>query len=203
MSAASKIATFLKEHIVGIFLFAVVTGVAGNSIYDWLKGPGIKTSNQTITQTPSPPQPDSSSFQPGATILEKTTDNHPYANENRASESRLPILRNLPPRTTRGLNRGPLTGDHMGIGVTVEIPAFTALIDEVLRDSPAERAGIRPGMTLLKINQRKVPGWRLNMYDCMDLIRKSESPVTLGVDPGDGKVYDVIVYKEPLSAPYP
>jgi hypothetical protein len=196
MTAVSKITTFLKEHIVGIFLFTLVTGVAGNSIYDWLKGPAIKASNQAITQTPSPPQP-------GASILEKITDNHPYADGNRASESRVPILRNLPPRTTRGLNGEPLTGDHMGIGVTVEIPAFTALIRKVLRDSPAERAGIRPGMRLAKINQRKVPGWTLNLYDCMDLIRESESPVTLGIDPGDGKVYDVIVYKEPLSVPYP
>lgn len=91
----------------------------------------------------------------------------------------------------------------MGIGITVEVPLFGALIDRVLSDSPAERAGIRPGMKLRKINQRDVPGWRLNMYDCMDLIRESASPVTLGIDPGDGKVYDVIIYKEPLSAPYP
>lgn len=196
MSSVSKIATFLKEHIVGIFLFALVTSVAGNYIYDSLKSPAIKASNKAITQTPSPSQP-------GATLPEEITDNHPYADGDRASESRIPTLRNLPPRTTRGLNGEPLTGDHMGIGVTVEIPAFTALIDKVLRDSPAERAGIRPGMRLAKINQRKVPGWRLNMYDCMNLIRESESPVTLGIDPGDGKVYDVIVYKEPLSVSYP
>jgi C-terminal processing protease CtpA/Prc len=91
----------------------------------------------------------------------------------------------------------------MGIGVTVEIPGFAALIRKVLSDSPAERAGIRPGMKLRKINAREVPGWTLNLNDCMDLIRESASPVTLGIDPGDGKVYDVIIYKEPLSAPYP
>ncbi len=87
-----------------------------------------------------------------------------------------------------------------GIGARMRGPQATVL--EVFRDSPAERAGLRPGDTIVGVDGRSVVDLRLD--EVVNLVRGPEgSPVVLDVQrSGSGVVDKLEVVRAQVAMPF-
>ncbi len=73
------------------------------------------------------------------------------------------------------------TGEYAGVGITIEQISDRNIATEILKDSPADKAGIIVGDIILKINDKDLTG---KSYDEIDLIMKGEpgTPVNILIE---------------------
>jgi len=92
----------------------------------------------------------------------------------------------MPPAETKNF-QDTLHGEVIGIGAQVEIINGAVTVTTPLKDSPAEKAGIKPGDVILKVDGKSVEGMALT--DAVMLIRgPAGTKVTLTIKRGDSQV---------------
>ena len=84
-----------------------------------------------------------------------------------------------------GLRAEELQGYFYGVGISLAVKNKLPAVTEVLKDGPAEKAGIKPGSIIEKINGRKTENMPLeSVVSC--LRGAKDEKVTLTVRAGDG-----------------
>jgi carboxyl-terminal processing protease len=90
-------------------------------------------------------------------------------------------------------------GKYIGIGIEVTASADYPVVDSVFPDSPAAKAGMKPGDRIIKIDGQDVHGQ--NPDQTSNLIRgQAGTSVTITVDRG-GQQLDLKVLREPITVP--
>ncbi len=85
-----------------------------------------------------------------------------------------------------------LRGEFSGVGMEIGIRDGKVLVISPLPDTPAERAGVRPGDRILKVDGESIDGWRLDQVS--SAIRGEEgTEVTLTLERDHGEREDVII----------
>ncbi|GAG13800.1 unnamed protein product, partial [marine sediment metagenome] len=95
-----------------------------------------------------------------------------------------------------------ISGTFEGIGAQVEQDPISGEIVIVtpFRDSPAEKAGIRPGDTILTVDGESTEGW--SVAQAVRLIRGPEgTEVVLGIEHPDGTTKDVRITRNTITIP--
>lgn len=94
-----------------------------------------------------------------------------------------------------------VTGDFEGVGMEVGIKNSILTVIAPLKDSPAEKAGIKTGDTILKIDKLSTEG--VSIDKAIDLIRgKKGTVVTLSVLRGDkGNPFNVSITRDTINLP--
>ncbi|MSQ61412.1 MAG: S41 family peptidase [Dehalococcoidia bacterium] len=97
------------------------------------------------------------------------------------------------------LGRGDASGRFEGIGATVRRDSATGaiIIARPFTDSPAERAGIRPGDVVLKVDGQSTSGW--SVQEAQLRIRGARgTTVRLTVRHSDGKQQDLDIVRDEI-----
>jgi carboxyl-terminal processing protease len=90
-------------------------------------------------------------------------------------------------------------GQYIGIGVEVSASADYPTVDTVFPDSPAAKAGIKPGDLIVKVDGQDVHGQ--NPDQTSNLIRgQAGTSVTITIERG-GQRQDLKVVREPITIP--
>ena len=95
-----------------------------------------------------------------------------------------------------------ITGSFEGIGANVDQDATTheIVIISPFRDSPAEKAGIKPGDVILDVDGQSTQGWTVS--DAVQKIRgQAGTPVTLTVRHTDGTQEDITITRASVAIP--
>ena len=100
----------------------------------------------------------------------------------------------LPLQTRPPASTAPKPGQKSDLGVVTELAfhndEFAVKISEVQPGSPAQRAGLQPGMLILKVNNQPV----LHPTELSDAVRQSGQSVNLQiVDPRSGQIRNATV----------
>lgn len=75
---------------------------------------------------------------------------------------------------------GNISGDLVGIGVYLREENNRIIIDNVIKNGPADKSGIKPGDIIISINNKNIKG--LNIDEVINLIKgKQNSKVVLGI----------------------
>jgi len=92
-----------------------------------------------------------------------------------------------------------LDGRYAGIGIVMAKEEEAFVVKQVIEESPAEYAGILPGVKILKIDGVDVKG--LDIEKVANLIKgEIGTEVTLNID-YFGKHFDITMYREEVDAP--
>lgn len=92
-----------------------------------------------------------------------------------------------------------LDGRYAGIGIVMTKEKNSFVVKQVIEKSPAEKAGILPGVKILKIDGRDISG--LETEKVANLIKGDiDTKVTLNID-YFGKIFDVSMYRDEVDAP--
>lgn len=94
-----------------------------------------------------------------------------------------------------------LSGSFEGIGVRLEKKDNKVFVVEVLKDSPAEKVGIKTGLFFVRVNDESVENEELHV-----IVSKVRGPKgsTVNVvlrDPSDGKDYEYDVVRDSINTP--
>ena len=94
-----------------------------------------------------------------------------------------------------------IQGSFEGIGAQVDLDATGRIVIVApFRDSPAEKAGVRPGDVILKVDGESTDGW--SVADAVKRIRGPQGTnVTLTVEHSDGSVEDVNIQRATIVIP--
>jgi len=95
-----------------------------------------------------------------------------------------------------------IAGTFEGIGAQVDLDPVTGEIVIVapFRNSPAEKAGIRPGDIIRAVDGESTEGW--SVADGVKRIRgEGGTEVTLTIEHGDGKTEDIVVVRDTIEIP--
>ncbi len=85
-----------------------------------------------------------------------------------------------------------LRGEFSGVGMEIGIRDGKVLVISPLPDTPAERAGVRPGDRIVRVDGESVDGRRLDQVSAA--IRGEEgTEVTLTLERADGRLEDVVL----------
>ncbi len=85
-----------------------------------------------------------------------------------------------------------LRGEFSGVGMEIGIRDERVVVISPLPDTPAERAGIRPGDRIVRVDGESVENWRLDQVSAA--IRGEEgTEVTLTLERADGELEDVVL----------
>ena len=130
--------------------------------------------------------------------------------EKLIEEAIISVLKELDPHSAyfskdeiEELNRG-LKGSFVGVGITYDIIQDTVLILNISENGPSEKAGIKPGDRIIKINGETVAGNRINDEQLKALLTgKKGSKVNVTVKRKDVKnlrTYEIIRGKIPVKS---
>ncbi len=125
---------------------------------------------------------------------------------NRAIQSIMqgldPHTHYFPPDQLEALEERTM-GHYVGIGVEVAFIRDSLLVLYPKKDSPAEKAGIRPGDFIIAVNDRALVGDTLDLTEMLELIKGAKgSKVKLTVKPMLEKgTHDVEVTREEIKVP--
>lgn len=94
-----------------------------------------------------------------------------------------------------------IQGSFEGIGAQVDLDATGQIVIVApFRDSPAEKAGVRPGDVILKVDGESTEGW--SVADAVKRIRGPQgTTVTLTIEHSDGSVEDVSIQRATIVIP--
>ena len=94
-----------------------------------------------------------------------------------------------------------IQGSFEGIGAQVDLDATGRIVIVApFRDSPAEKAGVRPGDVILKVDGESTGGW--SVADAVKRIRGPQGTnVTLTIEHSDGSVEDVNIERATIVIP--
>ena len=103
----------------------------------------------------------------------------------------------FPPSEYEGLQID-VEGTYTGIGMSIETSGEYVVVQTPFPGSPAERAGLKPGDRILKVDGKDVVGERVEIVG--QLIRGPEGTnVTLTIQRGDEPPFDVVVTRERIQ----
>ena len=92
-----------------------------------------------------------------------------------------------------------LDGRYAGVGIVMAKEGDSFVVKQVIEESPAEEAGILPGVKILKIDGVDVKG--LEIEKVAALIKgEIDTEVTINID-YFGKILDVTMYRDEVDAP--
>lgn len=95
-----------------------------------------------------------------------------------------------------------ISGTFEGIGATVDQDPVTGdiVIVAPFRDSPAEKAGVRPGDVIRAVDGESTEGW--SVTDAVRRIRGDQgTPVTLTIERSAGNTEDVTITRDTIAIP--
>ncbi|MFO8033638.1 MAG: S41 family peptidase [Candidatus Bipolaricaulota bacterium] len=85
-----------------------------------------------------------------------------------------------------------LHGEFTGVGIEIGIRDDKLTVISPLPETPAERAGLRPGDVIVKVDGEPIDGWRMD--EISSAIRGEEgTEVTLTLERADGDLEDVVL----------
>jgi carboxyl-terminal processing protease len=91
-------------------------------------------------------------------------------------------------------------GEFGGLGIEVTMANGIIKVISPIDDTPAAKAGIKPGDLILKIDNEAVIGMSLN--DAVTKMRGPiDSPITLTIQRGEGKPFDVTMKRAVIKVP--
>ena len=108
-----------------------------------------------------------------------------------------PFTMYLPPVQNTDFKQG-LAGEFSGIGAELGNKGKDIIVIAPLDGSPAEKDGIKPGDTILKVDGQSTVGWDLSK--AVDQIRGAKgTPVTLTVMHSDNKQADITIIRDTIT----
>lgn len=94
-----------------------------------------------------------------------------------------------------------LSGSFEGIGVRLEKKDNKVFIVEVLKDSPAEKVGIKTGLFFVRVNDESVENEELHVIVSKVRGPKGSTVKVVLRDPSDGKDYEYDVVRDSINTP--
>ena len=94
-----------------------------------------------------------------------------------------------------------LSGSFEGIGVRLEKKDNKVFVVEVLKDSPAQKLGIKTGLFFVKVNDENVENQDLHVIVSKVRGPKGSTVKVVLRDPGDGKDYEYSVVRDSINTP--
>ncbi len=85
-----------------------------------------------------------------------------------------------------------LRGEFSGVGMEIGVRDGKVLVISPLPDTPAERAGVRPGDRIMRVDGESVEGWRLDQISAA-IRGEAGTEVTLTLERGDGRIEELVL----------
>lgn len=99
----------------------------------------------------------------------------------------------LPPQDLQQAEEA-LIGNFEGIGIEFNVPNDTAIIVTVITGGPSEKAGLRPGDRIVKVNNELVAGVKMNQDSLVHRLR-GKSGTTVNVSVKRGRSETLVPFK--------